>query len=1070
MSSRSPSILVPFRLMRRLAVCALTLTVAGAIVEAARQTASAGVASTGQPAAQEGSPDVGPYPILKWRNIGPNRGGRSLAAAGAPSRPHEYYFGAVGGGLWKTTDGGVTWKPVTDGQIRSSSVGAVAVAESNPDIVFLGMGEVALRGNIMQGDGIYKSTDAGKTWVHTGLADSQVISRIRIHPTNPDLVYAAAFGHPSRPNDERGVYRSEDGGKTWERVLFRDAKTGAVDLIIDRVNPRVLYASMWEAYRVSYQMSSGGPGSGLFKSVDGGSTWTELTRKPGLPRGVIGKVGVSVSPADPTRVYAIVEASDGGVFASRDGGDTWTRVSDDRRLRQRAFYYSRIYADPKNADTLYVLNVGFHRSTDGGKSFKTIKVPHSDNHDLWIDPENPLRMINSNDGGGNVSVNGGETWTEQRYPTAQLYHVATTRDVPYHVCGAQQDNTTLCVPSDGGGRQRDPSRPAGDWLYTVGGGESGYIAPHPIDPDVFYAGSQGALLTRYHRRTGQVRDVQVYPRFFSGEPASALKQRWQWTFPIVFSPHDARVLYTASQQVWKTSNDGQTWTAISPDLTKADPKTLGETGGPITKDMNGPEIFGTVFTIAPSKLERGLIWTGSDDGLIHVTRDEGGSWTNVTPGDLPAISRVSIVEASPHDAATAYFCAKRYLEGDRAPYIYRTRDFGGSWTKIVTGLPASDYVHVVREDPVRRGLLYAGTEHGVWVSFDAGDSWQSLSLNLPDTQVSDLVVESHDLVAGTHGRSIWVLDDIDVLRAGPPTTPPSLKVLPPRPAVRPIRDAVLDYALPRDVETISLEVLDARGTVIRRVTGSEPEDAAVKEANAKADEGLGPRRLDAPTRRKGLNRYRWNLRHDGATVFEGMVLWGARADQGPMAVPGKYQVRVTAGGATATAPLSLEMAPGLRDVTTEDLQRQLDLALQIRDRTSDANAAVTRIRSMKAQIAERVPQAKSPVIGLAADATSRALSEVESELYQVRNQSSQDPLNFPIKLNNRLAALRRSVETGDARPTDAAHVVFEELSAELDELLQRLARVEENQIVAFNRLLKNGGLAEIAPDSVPAKP
>jgi photosystem II stability/assembly factor-like uncharacterized protein len=1058
--------LVPSRPLRSLAVLALAMAVGGAVAAAGPQTA----APTPKPTASEGGTDSGPFPTLKWRSIGPNRGGRSLAAAGSPSRRHEYYFGAVGGGLWKTTDGGVTWKPVTDGQIRSSSVGAVAVAESNPDIVFLGMGEVALRGNIMQGDGIYKSVDAGKTWVHTGLANSQVISRIRIHPTDPDLVYAAAFGHPSRPNDERGVYRSRDGGKTWERVLFRNAKTGAVDLVVDRTNPQVLYATMWEAYRVSYQMSSGGPGSGLFKSVDGGTTWTELTRKPGLPRGVVGKIGVTVSPADSSRVYAIVEASDGGVFSSRDAGETWTRVSDDRRLRQRAFYYSRIYADPKDADTIYVLNVGFYRSTDGGKTYKTVKVPHSDNHDLWIDPGDPLRMINSNDGGGNVSVNGGETWTEQRYPTAQLYHVATTRDVPYHVCGAQQDNTTLCVPSDAGVRHRDPGRPAGDWLYSVGGGESGYVAPHPTDPDIFYAGSQGALLTRYDRRTGQIRDVQVYPRFFSGEPASALKQRWQWTFPIVFSPHDPTVLYTASQLVWKTSNGGQTWTAISPDLTKADPRTLGETGGPITKDMNGPEIFGTVFTLAPSRRERGLIWTGSDDGVIHVTRDEGSTWTNVTPADLPAVSRVSIVEASPHDAGTAYFCAKRYLEGDRAPYIYRTRDYGTSWTKIVTGLPPDDYVHVVREDPARRGLLFAGTEHGVWVSFDAGDSWQSLSLNLPDTQVSDLVVESHDLVAGTHGRSIWILDDIDVLRAGPPGTVASLKVFAPRPAIRPLNDAVIDYALPRDVENIVVEILDANGTVIRRVAGSVQEDAAIKDANARADEGLGPRRPEAPTRRKGLNRYRWNLRHDGATVFDGMVLWGARADHGPMAVPGKYQVRLKAGGTAATAPLSIEMAAGLREVSAEDLRRQLELALQIRDRTSAANEAVIRIRAMKAQIAERVPQAKSPVIGLAADATSRALTEVESELYQVKNQSSQDPLNFPIKLNNRLAALRRSVETGEARPTDAAYTVFKELSAELDELLQRLARVEENQIAAFNRLLKNGGLAEVSVGTASAKP
>jgi photosystem II stability/assembly factor-like uncharacterized protein len=985
-----------------------------------------------------------------------------LAAAGSTSRPLEYYFGAVGGGLWKTTDGGVTWKPVTDGQLRSSSVGAVAVAESNPDVVYIGMGEVALRGNIMQGDGVYRSTDGGKTWTHAGLADSQVVARIRVHPTDADLVYAAVFGHPSRPNEERGVYRSRDGGTTWQRVLFRDAKTGAVDVVIDRRNPQVLYAALWEAYRVSYQMSSGGPGSGLFKSVDGGDTWTELTRKPGLPRGVVGKIGVAVSPVDSRRVYAVVEAAEGGVFRSDDAGETWTRVSDDRRLRQRAFYYSRVYADPRDVDALYVLNVLLFRSTDGGKSYKVVKVAHSDNHDLWIDPANPLRMINSNDGGGSVTVNGGETWTEQDYPTAQLYHVATTRDVPYHVCGAQQDNTTLCVPSDGGARFRDPRRPAGDWLYTVGGGESGYVTPHPTDPNVFYAGSQGALLTRYDRSTGQVRDVQVYPRFFSGEPASALKERWQWTFPIVISPHDAKVIYTSSQHVWRSADAGQSWQRISGDLTRADPTTLGESGGPITKDMNGPEIFGTVFTIGASPAERGLLWAGSDDGRVHVTRDEGQTWTNVTPADLPELSRISLIEPSPHDPATAWFCAKRYLEGDRAPYIFRTRDWGATWTRVTAGIRDDDYVHIIREDPVRAGLLFAGTEHGVWVSFDAGDHWQSLSLNLPDTQVSDLVVEAHDLVAGTHGRSIWILDDINVLRHLEPAAPRTLTVFPPRSAIRSLRSAVIDYYLPKDAETVTVEILDASGAVIRRLTGSEAEDQAVKDANQRADEGLGPRRQDPPTRKQGMNRYNWDLRHEGATVFDGMVLWGARAEIGPLAVPGTYQVRVVAAGARAARPLTIALDPRLKDVTLDDLKQQFDLAIQVRDRTSQANEAVIRIRALKAQIAERVPKAKSPVIGLAADATARALSEVEGELYQVRNRSSQDPLNYPIRLNNRLAALRRSIETGDARPTDAARKVFAELSAELDELLKRLAGVEENYLAAFNRLLGNAGLEPVA--------
>lgn len=1017
------------------------------------------------------SKDADPFAALRWRNIGPNRGGRSLAIAGSPTRPHEYYFGAVGGGLWKTTDGGATWAPVTDGQIRSSSVGAIAVAESNPDVVYLGMGEVALRGNVMQGDGVYKSADAGKTWVHVGLEDSQVVSRLRVHPTNPDIVFAAVFGHPSGPSDERGVFRSRDGGATWQRVLFRDAKTGAVDLAIDRANPDVLYAALWEASRVSYQMSSGGPGSGLFKSTDGGDTWVELTRKKGLPQGVIGKIGVSVSAAKPSRVYAIVEHANGGVFRSDDAGETWARVSDDRRLRQRAFYYSRVYADPKDADTLYVLNVDLFKSTDGGKTYTTLKAPHVDHHDLWIDPADSRRLASSNDGGGTVSVNGGQTWTEQRYPTAQLYHVATTKDVPYHVCGAQQDNTTLCVPSDGGPQSRDPRRPAGDWLYPVGGGESGYVAPHPSDPDVFYAGSQGGLLTWYNRRTGHIRDVQVYPRFFSGEPASALKERWQWTFPIVFSAHEPTVLYTASQHVWRTADGGQSWERISDDLTKADPKTLGPSGGPITQDMNGPEIFATVFTLDESPRVKGLLWAGSDDGLVHVTRDGGGRWENVTPPDLPAFSRVSIIEASPHEDGTAWLCAKRHQLGDRTPYIYRTRDFGKTWTKVVAGIRDADFVHVVREDPVRKDMLYAGTEHGVWVSWDAGDTWRSLSLNLPDTQVADLVVEAHDLVAGTHGRSIYVLDDLDSLRQWrPEVTKAALHVFTPRAAVRSMSPAPIDYFLARDADSVVIEVLDAAGRVARRLEGSTEADQRVKEANERAGQGLGVRQPDPPSRRRGVNRYVWDLRYPGATVFEGLVVWGARPERGPLAVPGDYQVRVTALGQAKTVPYVVRIDPRLTGVTRDDLQAQHDLAVQVRDRTSDAHEAVIRIRDLKTQMAARVPQARSPVIGLAADATSRALSEIEAELYQVRNRSSQDPLNYPIKINNRLAALRRSIETGDARPTDAARAVFAELTAELDVLLERLKAVEANQVAAFNRLLTNGGMTPVEPAPAPPRP
>ena len=1032
---------------------------------------------------------------LQWRSIGPNRGGRSIAAAGSARRPLEYYFGAVGGGLWKTTDGGTSWKPVTDGQIRSSSVGAVAVSESNPDVVYVGMGETCIRGNIMQGDGVYRSADGGKTWTHVGLAETHAIAKIRIDPRDPDVLWVAAFGHPSGPNAERGVFKSTDGGKSWRKVLYRDERSGAIDLSLDPKNPDVLYAALWEAYRITWQMSSGGPGSGLFRSTDGGEHWTEITRAPGMPKGVIGRIGVSVSPADGRRVYAAVEAAEGGIFRSDDAGATWKRTNDDRKLRQRAFYYTHVTADPQLRDRVYVQNVSFFRSDDGGVRFdSTLAGSHGDHHDLWIAPDDNRRMVQANDGGGAVSVNGGKTWTGQSFPTAQLYHVATTRDFPYHVCGAQQDNSTACLPSSGWENLRGANEGAlGDWMYDVGGGESGYIAPDPRDPDVFYAGSQGALLTRYDRSNGQIRDVQVYPRFFSGEPASALPERWQWTFPIVFSPRDPRTLYTSSQHLWRTRDEGQTWTRISPDLTRADPKTLGPTGGPITKDMNGPEIYATIFTVAPSPLDTGVIWTGSDDGLAHLTRDGGKSWTNVTPAGLPRYARISLIDASRHAPGTAYLAAKNYLLDDRAPYLYRTTDWGKSWTRIVGGIRADDYAHAIREDPARPGLLYAGTEHGIYVSWDDGASWKSLSLNLPDTQVSDLVVEGSDLVIATHGRSMYVLDDIAPIRESGAARPAggAPQLFTPRTATRGVDEgAAIQYALAQPADTVRIEILDGGGKVLRSFTGggdpardsaSARDSAAARDTTAVRDTATRaapatrdtimqptgcepPRRrrgAERPTGRAGLNRFSWDLRHTGATTFECMVIWSARPEQGPLVVPGEYRVRVTAGGASETRPLTVRMDPRLTGVTAADLQAQFELAARIRDRVSAANGAVLRIRRLRSQTADRVARANAADVTRAGRAAATKLAAVEERLYQVRNRSGQDPLNFPIRLNNRLAALGRSVQTGDARPTAAAYKVFDELSAELHRELAALDRVVAGEVAALNRAVSGRGLPPV---------
>jgi photosystem II stability/assembly factor-like uncharacterized protein len=1001
--------------------------------------------------------DISHFAKMKWRNIGPNRGGRSLGSTGSPGRPLEYYFGATGGGLWKTTDGGQEWFPVTDGQINSSSVGAVAVAETNPDVVYIGMGETQLRGSITQGDGAYKSEDGGKKWRHLGLKETQSISRIRIHPTNPDIVFVAALGHPYGDNEERGVFRSKDGGNTWQKVLYVGANTGAADLIIDKTNPKILYATTWQVYRKTWKMWGGGEGCRLYKSVDGGDTWIDLSKNPGLPVAPLGKIGITVSPANPNRLYAIVEANDGGVYRSDDAGWSWKKMNDERKLRQRAFYYSRIYADPLDPETVYCLNVNFYKSVDGGKTFDIeINVPHGDNHDLWIDPNNPQRMISSNDGGACVSTNGGKSWTDEDYPTSQLYHVTTTMDVPYHVAGAQQDNTTLSTPSDGWGFKH-LNEGNKSWFYEVGGGESGYIAPHPTNPDLFYAGSQGALLTRYDRSNGQERDIQVYPRFFSGEPASSLPERWQWTYPIVFSPLDPSILYTCSQHVWKTTNDGQSWEKISPDLTFADPETLGPTGGIITKDMNGPEIYATVFALAPSFHDIQTLWAGSDDGRIHITRNGGKLWLEITPKDLPKFSTVSIIEASKHDPGTVYVAAYRYQVDDRAPYVYKTTDYGKTWTKIIKGIKPQDFVRSIREDHKKKGLLFLGTENGVYASFDAGENWESLQLNLPVTPIRDLVIKNDDVVLGTHGRSFWILDDIAPLRElNASTAAATLHFFKPADPIRGIYNLNVQYYLNEKVDSVEVSILDAAGKLVQKFIGNQEvfkQDISVpyweRDGNTK------------PTTAKGINTFSWNLRYAGATTFPGMIIWSGRPQVGPKAVPGKYKVSVKANGQEQFHEIDIKMDPNLKGISLEDLTKQFQLAIQIKEKESEANEAVKEIRKLKPQLENQKNGVKDSMLLKEMNAVIMALQKVEEDLYQVKNQSGQDPLNFPIKLNNRLSSLRRSVETGDARPTDASYVVFAELSKELSILLTSKLFIQNNSLKSLNEKLVKAGLKSV---------
>ena len=978
---------------------------------------------------------------LEWRSIGPDRGGRSIAVSGSSSRINEYYFGAVGGGLWKTIDGGQTWKPVTDGQLKSSSVGAVAVSNSNPDVVYIGMGETELRGNIMQGDGIYKSIDAGKTWEHVGLEETQAISKIRVHPTNPDIVYVAALGHPYGENPERGVFKSTDGGKNWNKILFKSTKAGAIDLVMDANNPDVLYSTFWQVYRTPYKMLGGGPDCGIYKTTDGGKSWEDISENSGLPSRPLGKIGITVSPVNSNRLWALVEANNGGVYTSDDAGSTWSLINDERKLRQRAFYYSRIYADPKDENTVYALNTGFYKSVDGGKTFdKRIIVPHGDNHDLWIDPQNPMRMVNANDGGGCVSVNGGESWTDLDFPTSQFYHIMVTRDFPYMICGAQQDNSTMCIPSEGWNfkQARGPHK---QYYYAIGGGESGYISQHPNKLDWFYAGSQGALLTKYDRSNGYRRDIQVYPRFFSGEPSSALPERWQWTFPIVFSPLNPNKLYTCSQHVWVSEDDGQSWTKISPDLTYADPNTLGDTGGIITNDMNGPEIYATVFALVPSNHDENVIWAGSDDGLVHITTDHGKTWKNITPIDMPKDTRISIIEESTHNPGTAYVAAKRYQMDDRKPYIWKTSDYGKTWNLIVNGIRKDDFIHVVREDLIVSGLLYAGGEHGVWVSYDNGDNWSSLSLNMPDTQISDLIVTDKDIVVGTHGRSIYILDDISPIREMSEVDFNKPHLYDTYYAARRVQNAEIKYYLPNDVTSLNIRILDQKGNVVLEKEGLIEKDALEEESSWYGSDNKNP------SMKKGLNTYIWNLRYPGATEFDGMIIWSARPQLGPIAPPGKYIIELTINNEKYETSIDLIKDPRI-DVSDDDINVQFNFAMEIRNQTDLANRSVIEIRNMKVHL-DSIISKKSSSSSAKIKKLKSKLETIESSIYQVKNQSGQDPLNFPIRVNNRLAYLRKSVESGDGLPTKGSREVFELLKDELSGYTNSLDKLKKE----FNRYL-----------------
>jgi len=999
---------------------------------------------------------------LKWRPIGPYRGGRVLAVTGVPGDPNVFYFGGVAGGVWRTTNAGLSWTPLFDKQ-AISSIGAIAVADSNPSVIYVGTGESCIRGNISYGNGVYKSTDGGRTWLNIGLADTQHIASVIVHPRNPDIVFVAALGHAYGPNEERGVYRSLNGGKTWERVLFKDYHTGAIDIAMDPHNPNVLFAALYQVQRTPWSLESGGPGSGLYRSTDGGTTWRHLEGK-GLPTSLLGRIGISVSGADSNRVYSLIEAKDAsGLYRSDDGGENWTKVNDDQRLTQRAWYFTHIFADPKSADTVYMLNTGMFRSQDAGKTLELLPAPHGDHHGLWIDPNDPGRMINGNDGGATITVDGGKTWTTQEnQPTAQFYHVATDNQFLYYVYGAQQDNSTVAIASrtDDGyiGRQH--------W-YDVGGGESGFVVPDPRDSNLVYAGSGNGVITRWDKRTMQAQDVTVWPVDYSGHGAKDMKFRLGWTQPIVISPHNPDVLYTSAEVVFKSTDHGRSWSVISPDLTRNDKSKQESSGGPITKDNTSVEFYDTVFTVAESPKQKDLLWAGTDDGLIQLSPDGGKSWQNVTPKGVMEWSLVSMIDASPHDAASAYASIDCHKLDNLKPYIYKTSDFGKTWVKITKGIPDGAYVHVVREDPVKPGVLYAGTETGVFISYDAGANWQSLQLNLPVSPIHDLVLKNNDLVVATHGRSFWILDDISPLRQLAGHSPEgAMLLLDPAPTFRvhfpdqferrrpvgenPPNGAIVTYyfkSAPKG--EVTLDILDDKGALIRRYSSVEKKQS---ETPPEWPDLLPPQEVIPAG--SGFNRFTWDLRYDGPRKLPGEVL-GEFRSRGPMAPPGNYQVKLSADGKSLTAPLQLKMDQRV-SVSPADISKEFELELKIRDTLSSIHATIQEIRETRVQLRglrSRLEDPRFKSVSDAAESLDKKMTPIEEQLLQVNAKSSEANLNYPNQLDEQLHYLVFSVEVDDA-PTQQQYAVFEDLSRQAGPLVAKWKEIRSSELAALNNSMQ----------------
>ncbi len=1009
------------------------------------------------------------YQALKYRQIGPYRGGRCSAVTGVRGQPHTFFMGS--GGVWKTINAGQVWKNVSDGSFDTGSIGAIDVADSDPNVIYVGTGQATIRGNVSTGLGIYKSTDAGKTWAHVGLRDAGQISKIIIHPSNPDVVYAGVVGHAFGPNETRGVFRTANGGKTWEKVFYVSPKTGIADLVMDPNNPRILYASAWTVERKPWTIISGSEECGLFKTSDGGGTWKKLTN--GLPTGIVGKIGIAVSPANSSRVWALVEAEDGGLFRSDDAGKSWRHLETNqkRKLYQRSWYYMHIFGDPKNENALYILNVGFFKSIDGGNTFERITTwPHGDGQAMWINPDDPYIMIIGTDGGASISLDRAETWsTIKNQPTAELYYVYVDEQFPYRVYGPQQDNSTISLPS----RFSSQLTCYENW-YQVGGCESAQIAFNPKDPTIVYAGCYGGEITRYNVITGEERDILCYPQMEIGKAPKDLRYRFNWNAPIRLSPHDPNMLYHCSQVVHRSIDQGQSWEIISPDLSRNEKDKQDYSGSPITLENTGVEVYSNILAFEESPHKPGLLWVGTDDGLVHISLDGGQNWENITPKGMPETSSVNIIELSPHDPGRAFIAVLNYYFEDYRPYIYRTNDYGKTWKLLTSGkngIPNNTPTRVVREDPDRKGLLYAGTKSGMYVSFDDGKHWQTLQLNLPVIPVTDLKVHHKDLVLSTQGRSFWILDDITPLQQLSSEMSNLPYLFKPRDTCRmhmarkrnpdypcgdnPPNGALIFYSFPEPPkDEVTLQIFAPDGSLIQTYSCKHKPFPHPELINFNVSDGT-----TMVSKSAGMNRFVWDLRYPVVNTVEGAIVWGFTG--GPRAAPGTYKVKISAGEWSQSQSFKILKDP--RIMTTQaEFEEQRDLLLKMRESLNEIYDGVRIVREVREQakdLVARLGKAGHDVTDLqkAADSLSGKLSNIERELMQPKNSARQDTENFPTKLDNQLAYIYWKLDTVDNRPTDGQVERFQDLETEKEALLTKLHHIIDTDLAAFNEMIQKSG-------------